>query len=198
MRAEETTEHIESAGANMRSRWVAVYIAALAVLLAVGALGGSNATKDVINGNIAASNAYAFYQAKTIRQTSLRLAASQLEAMLKTQPDLPEAVRAELSKTIANHRATAARYESEPGTGDGKRELLTKARQHEAARDRAQRRDPYFDYSQALIQIAIVLASVSLIVGSAALIRFSYGLSALGVVLLVNGFTLAFSIGLLE
>jgi len=198
MRAEETTEHIESAGANMRSRWVAVYIAALAVLLAVGALGGSNATKDVINGNIAASNAYAFYQAKTIRQTSLRLAASQLEAMLKTQPDLPEAVRAELSKTIADHRATAARYESEPGTGDGKRELLTKARQHEAARDRAQRRDPYFDYSQALIQIAIVLASVSLIVGSAALIRFSYGLSALGVVLLVNGFTLAFSIGLLE
>jgi Domain of unknown function (DUF4337) len=198
MRAEDTTEHIETAGANTRSRWVAVYIAVLAVLLAVGALGGSNATKDVINGNIAASNAYAFFQAKSIRQTSLRLAAQQLEAMLQGRSDLPEAARGELVKAIAGYRATAQRYESEPASGDGKRELLAKARKHEVARDRAQRRDPYFDYSQALIQIAIVLASVSLIVGSAALIRLSYVLAGLGALLLVNGFTLAVSIGLLE
>lgn len=198
MRAEETTEHIEKASGDKGQRWVAVYIATLAVVLAIGALGGSNATKDVINGNIAASNTYAFYQAKNIRQTSLRLAATQLEALLNATPSLSEAARAELAKAIAAYRATAKRYESEPGTGEGKRELLVKALRHEAARDRAQRRDPYFDYSQAMIQIAIVLASVSLIVSSQILIGISFTLGGLGVLLLVNGFTLAVSIQLLE
>jgi len=55
----------------------------------------------------------------------------------------------------------------------------------------ALRKDPYFDWSQALLQIAIVLASVHLIIGNLWLLGLSGGLGALGVLLMLNGFTLA-------
>ena len=59
------------------------------------------------------------------------------------------------------------------------------------------RKDPYFDWSQALLQIAIVLASVHLIIGNMTLLGLSGGLAALGVLLMLNGFTLALKLPLL-
>ncbi len=59
------------------------------------------------------------------------------------------------------------------------------------------RKDPYFDWSQALLQIAIVLASVHLIIGNLMLLGLSGGLAALGILLMLNGFTLAVSLPLL-
>jgi hypothetical protein len=52
------------------------------------------------------------------------------------------------------------------------------------------RKDPYFDWSEALLQIAIVLASVHLIIGNMPLLAMSGGLGLLGVLLMLNGFTL--------
>ena len=60
----------------------------------------------------------------------------------------------------------------------------------EMERDVALRKDPYFDWSQALLQIAIVLASVHLIIGNAWLLGLSGALGALGTLLMLNGFTL--------
>ena len=54
----------------------------------------------------------------------------------------------------------------------------------------ALRKDPYFDWSQALFQIAIVLASVYLIIGNLVLLGLSAGLSGLGLLLMLNAFTL--------
>jgi hypothetical protein len=58
----------------------------------------------------------------------------------------------------------------------------------------ALRKDPYFDWSQALIQIAIVLASVHLIIGNFVLLGVSGGLAGLGILLMLNGFTLLVSL----
>ena len=44
--------------------------------------------------------------------------------------------------------------------------MFAKAKSIEADRDRALRKDPYFDLAQALLQIAIVLASVAIIAGT--------------------------------
>ena len=52
-------------------------------------------------------------------------------------------------------------------------------------------RTPYFDWSQALLQIAIVVASVHLIIDNMMLLGLSGGLAALGVLLMINGYTLA-------
>ncbi len=204
MKPEESHESIVDAGSgedafkSRRGRLVAVYISLLAVALAVGALGGSNATKDVINSNIAASNLFAFFQAKNIRQNGYKLAVDNLSALLATGTALSPEARKRVEELIARYRADIARLESEPKTGDGKRELLARARAFEKVRDRAQAKDPYFDYSQALLQIAIVVASASLVIGSAYLLYVSMGLSLFGLLLLIDAFTLAVRIGFLE
>ena len=171
-------------------RRAAVVIGIMAMLLAISGLGGSNATKEMLNANIQASDAYAFYQAKNIRQTSDQLAADQLEAMLLTQPDLPEDMRAQLQSRIEGYKATVARYESDPSTGEGKQELLLKALDYEQRRDRAARQDPNFDSAQALFQIGIVLGSVSIVAVSRRLLLLGIILGALATLLMLNGYFL--------
>jgi len=65
-----------------RNKWVGVFIGVLAVLLAICNVGGANATKDATHANIAASDTWAFYQAKNIRRTSTLLSLSELERLI--------------------------------------------------------------------------------------------------------------------
>ena len=156
----------------------AVLIAFFAMLLAVTGLGSNNAMKEALNENIAASNAYNFYQAKNMRQTSYNLAADQIELAWSQDPALPESARTALRAKAADYKKTAARYDSEPDTGEGKKELLVKARDHDAKRDKALKQDPYFDYAEALLQIAIVLISVSIVADQRWLTLLGAGLGA--------------------
>src|SRR6476620_9651014 len=103
-------------------RRAAVCIGVLAMLLAIAGLGGGNATKEMLNANIQASDTFAFYQAKNIRQTSTQLAVDSLQTVLLTQPDLSDEARAEIQERIDEYKATVSRYESEPATGEGKQE----------------------------------------------------------------------------
>ena len=171
-------------------RRAAVVIGVLAMLLAISGLGGGNATKEMLNANIQASDAFAFYQAKNIRQTSTQLAADSLEALLLTQPDMAADARAQMQNRIDQYRATVARYESEPATGEGKQELLQTAQGYAQRRDRAARQDPNFDYAQALFQIAIVLGSVSIVAGSRPLLGLAITLGVAATALMLNGFLL--------
>jgi hypothetical protein len=175
-------------------RRAAISIGLLAMLLAISGLGGGNATKEMLNANIQASDTYAFYQAKNIRQTSNQLAADELEAMLLAQPNLSEDSRKQIQSRIDQYRATVARYESEPATGEGKLELLQKGQAYDQRRDRAAKQDPNFDFAQALFQIAIVLGSVSIVATSHRLLLLGIGLGVVAVVLMLNGFLLLFEL----
>jgi hypothetical protein len=161
------------------------------MFLAIVTLGGNNAAKEATQSNILASNFYSFYQAKNIRQTVYKIASDQMELELLNDK-LSTTVRAGLEKKIQDYKKNIARYESEPETQEGKKELLAIAKQHEATRDLALRQDPWFDYSQSLLQIAIVLTSVGLVMGSAAFFWTAAGLGLVGVVLGLNGFFLMF------
>lgn len=191
MRAEDATEFMErEREADRFKRWAAVVISCFAVLLAITGLGGQNATKEATNSNIEASNLYSFYQAKNQRQNTLTLTADIVEGAFLNDPALPEAARASLRGKAEGYRRTAARYESEPETQEGKKELMARAKAAEARRDHALRQDPYFDYAEALLQIAIVLISVSLVTEVNWLAFMGGGLGAVGAVLMLNGFTL--------
>jgi hypothetical protein len=196
--ATELHENIQEAKERPQTKWIGVWIAVLAVLLAVTGMGGSNAAKDMLNANVEVTNTWAFFQAKNIRQTEFRLAAERLEVDLALNPTMPEAARKEIEGKLKRYKDTATRYESEPDTGDGKKELMAKAKSLEADRAKAQRKDPYFDFAEALLQIAIVLASVTIITGAVPLLLGSLGVGALGAFLMLNGFLLWFRIGLLE
>jgi uncharacterized protein DUF4337 len=196
MSMDDVLDRLKSDSEELK-KWVGVYIGVLAVLLAVCNVGGANAAKDANRANIEASNIWAFFQSKNLRRTIYTAAADDLEALLATQPALSGEARKAVDDKIKRHRAEAARMKSEPQAGDGADQLFPKAKALEAERDIAMRKDPYFDWSQALIQIAIVLASVYLIIGNFLLLGLSGGLAGLGILLMLNGFTLAVALPLL-
>jgi Domain of unknown function (DUF4337) len=190
MESTDIADSLKDAQEFQVSRWVAIYIAVLAVFLSICTVGGGNSTKDATRTNIQASDAWAFYQAKNMRQTSYKLAAEGLQLRL-AEPGLPDAVRKQIEAAAAAYKAEIDRLESEPQKGEGKKELAAKAKQFEKERDIALKQDPYFDFAQAFLQIAIVLASASIVLKNKPLLVGSGLLGFLGVLLMINGFTLA-------
>ena len=102
----------------------------------------------------------------------------------------PEAARKKTEEAIKRYLGRVERYESDPATGEGKKELLVKAKEWEAKRDHAAERDPNFDFAEALFQIAIVLGSVSIVAASRALVRLSGVLAVAASLLMINGYFL--------
>jgi hypothetical protein len=126
-----------------------------------------------------ASNTYGFYQSKSIKQT---LAEGQLE----------EAKKGTDRERIAKLEAKIARYESEPETGEGKRDLLAKARAQEAAREEARAHGPWLTFSGMLFQLAIVLLSASILTVNNRMYHASLGVGTIGLVLMAQGYWLWF------
>ena len=170
-------------------RQAAIVIGILAMLLAITALGGDQARTTTTNENIRASDAYAFYQAKNIRQTVYLASVGALQALVAAGSPLSPAAQTSIKKTITRYTATAAHLEDDP-TGAGKKQLLAQARRHEEERDRAERQDHNFNYAQALFQIAIVLGSVSIVASSRAILGISSALGVLAALLMLNGYVL--------
>lgn len=181
--------HSAAADATFR-KYTGIYLGIIAMLLAITALGGAHATKTIVNANIQASDTYGFYQARNIRQTAYQIAAEQLEADLVAQPAMPDAARTKIEQMVKRYRDRVERYESDPATGDGKKELLAKAKELEARRDQAAERDPNFDFAEALFQIAIVLGSVSIVAASRPLVHLSGILAIAATLLMINGYFL--------
>jgi hypothetical protein len=173
-----------------RDRLIGVYIAILAVVLAICAMGGGNAAKEATLNNIEATNLWAFFQAKNMRRQALRLQVDQLEIMQDSDPALPDATRRAIAAKIAEYRKQDELLTSDPARNEGLDELFTRAKDLEAERDTAMRRDPYFDYGEALLQIAIVLAGVSIISGGSAVLIASAVVAVLGSLMTLNGFGL--------
>ena len=180
-----------------RDRWIGVYIGVLAVLLAVCSMGGDNATKEATLKNIEASNIWSFFQAKNVRRQVIRSHIEDLEVRLATSTGLSPEQLGMLEKKIAGHKAYEVKLTSDKQSNEGLDELFVKGKAVEADRDLAMARDPYFDYGQALLQIAIVLASIAIISGGNALLGLSVVLGGAGALLTLNGFLLLFRLPLI-
>lgn len=191
MQAEDAADMMDQEReADRFKQRAAISIAILAMLLAITSLGGANAGKEATNNNIYASNFYAFFQAKNIRQTEIGLAADAFELSHLKNNDLDDQAKAAIKAKAEAYRKTVARYESEPETGEGKKELLARAKEFEQKRDHALKQDPYFDYAEALLQIAIVLISVSIVATLPWLAFVGGAVGLAGTLLMVNGYLL--------
>jgi hypothetical protein len=173
----------ESATGSRVNKRIALLIAILALMLAFAEIGGKNAEQDALARNIEASNLWAFFQAKTIRGTTLRTAAEAMEVELAgtTEP----ATRERLQKRIDGWKATIARYDTEPETQEGRKELIARAKAAEARRDISSARDDKYDIVSGLLQIAIVISSAAIITGVAMLAWTGGALGLLGLGLMV-------------
>ena len=166
--------HVEHGG----NKGVALLISVLALVLAFSETLGKGAQTTALAMNIEASNLWAFFQAKTIRQAMLRTAAEELSVVSQN-----ESAR----KQIEKWRETAARYQNEPETGEGRDQLAARAKEAEKKRDGAMAAYHHYELASAAVQIAIVLASASIITAIPALFWIAGGLGVLGIAFSIIG-----------
>src|SRR5215813_4597284 len=103
---------------------VALLIGVLALFLAFSETLGKSAQTGAISYNVEASNLWAFFQAKTIRMTAVRTAAEEMKITVPTVTDA--ATRAAMEKQIDTWQKTANRYDDEPETNEGRKQLAAR------------------------------------------------------------------------
>jgi len=175
----ELREHAE----DQFGRRVALVTAVFAVLLAIAALGGNHAMKEMLLAQQKSSDQWAFYQAKVIREHQYRGQKLRLEADLIERGDaMKPAAREKVDALMKKFEEEEKRYNAE------KKDIEKDAKKLEHERDVWQAKDPYFLFAEALLQIAIVMASVSILARSRSIFVFSLLLAAGGALLTTNGF----------
>ncbi|HML08132.1 MAG TPA: DUF4337 domain-containing protein [Xanthobacteraceae bacterium] len=178
----EQAEHAQHAAAS--NRGIALLIAVLALFLSFSETLGKSAQTEAISANVESSNLWAFFQAKTVRLTLVRTAAEalKLEAAGAGDPAAKEA----MDKQIEAWQKTAARYESEPETNEGRKELAARAKEAEKSHEVALAKYHHYELASAAFQIGIVLCSAAIITGIVALAWLSglIGVAGLGILAL--------------
>jgi hypothetical protein len=186
MSAHESMEQADHAKeASEENRNIALLIAVIALCLALSETLGKGAQTDSISRNVEASNLWAFFQAKSIRHTQVQTAAEQAKLGIGTAAD--DATRAAVQKQIDEWQKTAARYRSDPKSGEGQEQLSERAKKAEEERDLATDKYHHFELASAAFQIAIVLASATIITGMIWLAWISGILTVAGIAVTVLG-----------
>jgi hypothetical protein len=180
MSAHESMEQADQAKeASHENRNIALLIAIIALCLALSETLGKGAQTETIAKNVESSNLWAFFQAKSIRRTTVQTAAEQAKLGLGAAGD--DAARAAIQKQIDDWQKTAQRYRSEPETREGTEQLAERAKAAEEERDLAEAKYHHYELASAAFQIGIVLASATIITGMIALAWISGLLTLLGI-----------------
>jgi hypothetical protein len=186
-----------------QNRRVALLIAVIALCLAFSETLGKSAQTAAISFNVEAANFWAFYQAKTIRQTTLRAAAELLkfDRMRIDGETSADALKKAMGDRLEAWQKAAARYDSEPMQrparkevslnppyGEGRKELAALAAAAEKKRDTAMERYHHYEVASAAFQIGIVLASATVITGMLLLTWLAIALGIVGLGFTAIGF----------
>jgi len=147
-----------------------------ALLLAVNAWYGGKLSSTVLNNTISANDTYAFYQAKSLKQSLSE------QNLYEAKHNGDKARAEEMVKKIED-------YENGP---EGKKALLAKAKKMEADRDEAKTRSPWIGYASTAYQLAIVVLSASILAVSMMLFWSSFVVAGVGLLLSLQGIFLFF------
>jgi hypothetical protein len=168
-RAHETIEE-HAHHSDPWARGVAILVSILAAVLALSEIGGKAAQNAYLTHHVALSNDWAFYQAKNLRSV-VRTSEADLLASLPNTTD--PAIQARIKEA----KEYSERMRDDPKGGEGMKQLAVKAQAEEADRDEAAHRYHNYEYAVGALEIAIVLASVSIVTRMRAL---TYGAAAIG------------------
>jgi hypothetical protein len=163
-----------------KAGWV---ITVLAALLAINTYIAGGLSSKVLNNTIKANDTWAFFQAKSIKQTL-------------AEQSLDDATYRKDTVKMEKLQAKIDRYESDPKTGEGKKELMAKARALEAERDEIRKQTPWLTFASSAFQIAIVLLSASILAVAPALYIGSIWVGAFAALLMSQGLWLWIPIGI--
>ena len=154
-----------------KAGWVITVIAAM---LAVNTYIANGISSNVLTNTIRANDTWNFYQSKSIKQTIAENARD--DALARNDV-----------KNVAELTAKIDRYESDPVTSEGKRELMARARQLEQERDQAKKHSPWLTFAGSALQLSIVLLSASILAVSMGMFYASIGVGLIGAVLMAQG-----------
>lgn len=187
------TEELQEMKEKGFTRRVALTTAIFAVVLAITSLGGNNAMKEMLLAQQQSTDQWSFYQAKVLREHLYRSQKTRLEIdLIERGNGMNKQVRERVDGLLKKISEEEARYNAE------KKEIEREAKKLEHERDVNRSKDPYFDYGEVLLQIAIVMASVSILSGSRPVYYFAIVSACLGTLLSLNGFFLIFQIPFLH
>src|SRR3978361_29484 len=168
-KAHETIEK-HASHSDPWARGVALLVSFLAAALAITQIGGNAAQNAYLTHHVSLSNDWAFFQAKNLRAV-VRTSEADLLA------SLPNATDPAIQARIKDATDYSARMRDDPVGGDGLKHLAAKAQAQEPDRDEAAHRYHNYEYAAGALEIAIVLASVSIVTRMRAL---TYGAAAIG------------------
>jgi hypothetical protein len=160
----------ETADSMIKSK-AGLVINVFAALLAFTMWFQGSLNSKVMNNTIQANDLWVFYQAKSIKQTQYELAAQQITDPAKVKKFTDKAASYELGE-------------------EGKPALFKQAKALEAARDHYKLQLPWIGYASTAFQLSIVLLSASILAASMLMFWGSFGLAAVGIVLLSQGIML--------
>lgn len=160
-----------------KAGWVITVVAAL---LAVNTYIANGISGSVLTNTIKANDTWNFYQAKSIKQTIAENARDDAEARKD-------------AKKVAALTAKIERYESDPKSGEGKKELMAKAQSLEAARDESKKHSPWLTFSGSAFQLSIVLLSAAILAVSMPMFWASIVVGGIGALLMSQGIWLWFA-----
>jgi Domain of unknown function (DUF4337) len=153
--ADESAHHGAHHASNL-DRYIGLMITIFAFFLALSEMQGKSAQTEALTLNIQISDTWNFFQAKTLRQTIY----SSFADFTKFSNVKNEA---EAQKQIESWVATADRYESDPKSNEGRKELMERAKHMEHDRDHALGKYHAFETASLVIQLSIVLSSVAIL-----------------------------------
>ena len=159
-----------------RAGWVITVIAAM---LAVNTYIANGLSSEVLTNTIRANDTWNFYQSKSIKQTIAENARD-------------DALARRDVKKVTELTARIDRYESDPVTGEGKQQLMARARSLESQRDEAKKHSPWLTFAGSALQLSIVLLSASILAVSMGMFYASIGVGMIGAVLMSQGIWLWF------
>jgi hypothetical protein len=159
-----------------RAGWVITVIAAM---LAVNTYIANGLSSEVLTNTIKANDTWNFYQSKSIKQTIAENARD-------------DAIARRDTRKIAELTAKIDRYETDPVTGEGKQQLMARARSLESQRDEAKKHSPWLTFAGSALQLSIVLLSASILAVSMGMFYASIGVGMIGAVLMSQGIWLWF------
>ncbi|MBW4025275.1 MAG: DUF4337 domain-containing protein [Proteobacteria bacterium] len=174
----ERHEHLAHGEPDPHGRRIALLIGILAAILAICDMSERSSQNAYLAHHIAVSDQYAFLQARETRALVLNQSATLLDAL----PSTPQTAKAAVAA-----RAEALRLTADSDHGNGVHQIQTRAAAETKARDAALARYEWFEIITSALQIAIVLASVSVVtrIHSIAFLGGALGIAAAGLAVLV-------------
>jgi len=173
----EVPEVPEGHGENPLTIPVAVTMSILAVLVAIATLLGHRAGIEEVVFQAKASDQWSYFQAKNIRLHEMQSVADILGSLAPLEKEKTEALREKYLKEVE-------RYERE------KNEISDQAKELENERDKVGRKEDRFDAGEVILEIGLIVCSLTLLTNKKLFWFSGIALGAAGFCVMLTGFLL--------